>query len=58
MAKLFDFSSTDFIAVLMILGYIFLVSIDKNTEIAPAFLLIVGYYFGKKNEKMNNGTLT
>ena len=58
MAKLFDFSSTDFIAVLMILGYIFLVSIDKSTEIASAFLLIVGYYFGKKNEKMNNGTLT
>jgi len=41
-----NFKPADVIAVVLICGYFFLMYFGSAQELPPAFLLILGYYFG------------
>jgi len=49
-----EFSATDVIAILTMIGYFVLLFLNKGTELAPAVAIMIGYYFGKKNQLMTN----
>jgi ABC-type amino acid transport system permease subunit len=41
-----DLKAADYIAIIVILGYFFLAYVGTSFELPPAFLLVIGYYFG------------
>ncbi len=53
-----NFDSADLIAVIVILGYLLLKYFGKAEEVAPAVLIIIGYYFGHRaaNKRNNEST--